>query len=550
MVARASILTETGLRVPGSMARSGTETGPEPERTGVLRFAGFELDFSRYELRRDRVPVALEPRTFDLIALLARNRGRTVTRDEIFREIWPGRFVSDAALSSQVRAARKALGDDGTRQGIIATVHGRGFRLRNGADGDAAAHAAGRDAEPATLAEAARPCIVILPCAGLGGDERGRLIAEGFTEDLINALSRNRWMSVITRSAAFALGRSGEELGSILARLDADYAVTGSVRHAGGRVRISVHLIEAVQQRCIWSERFDRELHDIFDLQEEIADLVSARIASELGLAEQQKAARMSPRKLGAWELYQLGSAEFYRFSGESNHRCQELMRQAIMRAPDFAEPYARLAYAMVLDSVYFEGPTDAAHLDEALRLAERGAALDDQEANTFFALGRVRLACGECDLAIDALETAIALNPGHALSHCGLGDSLVADGRAEAAVPSFERALALSPQDPFRWAFMSYRSLAHVLLDDPEAAVYWARSATLVPNAHYWARANLIAWLVAAGDVEAARSNVPALLRMRPGFTVDFARSRLFFLRDPAQRDILLDGLRRAGVP
>ncbi|WP_026759097.1 winged helix-turn-helix domain-containing tetratricopeptide repeat protein [Sediminimonas qiaohouensis] len=505
------------------------------------------MDFDRYELRLEGRPVALEPRTFDLLALLARNRGRTVTHDEIFSHLWPGRFVSDAALSSQIRSARKALGDNGKRQAIIATVHGRGFRLRNAALApDPAPQSPGeldhRD-NPA-------PCVAVLPCAAPGDDGRGAVIAGGLHEDLINALSRNRWMHVVTRNTAFALGRSGEPPDEILHRLGADYAVTGSVRLAGDRVRVTVQLTETQGLRCIWSDRFDRRLRDLFDLQDELSGLIAARVASQLGISEQKRAARLRPASLGAWELYQLGTAEFYRFTATGNRRCQDLMRQSLARAPGFAEPHARLAYAMVLESVYFEGPTEESHLDEALRLAERAAALDDQEANTFFALGRVQLARGDYERAIDALEAALELNPYHALSHCGLGDSLVSDGRPEAAIPSFERALALSPNDPFRWAFMSYRSLAHMFLGDHAAAVHWASRAALVPNAHYWARAKLISWLAHSGDLITARTNVPALMRARPGFSCEFARSRLFFVRDPAHLDLFLDGLHRAGVP
>lgn len=517
------------------------------EQTGTVRFGSFELDFDRYELRLDGSPVALEPRTFDLVALLVRNRGRTVTRDEILDEVWQGQLVSDAALSSQVRSARKALGDDGRRQAVIATVHGRGFRLRK-----ALFETEDVPEVPATPASRGdpTPCLAVLPFAAPGDDGRGALIAGGVTEDLINALSRNRWMRVVTRNSAFALGRSGEPLDEILHRLGSDYAVTGSVRLSGDRVRVTVHLVEMSGLRCIWSERFDRQIRDIFDLEDEVSGLVAARIASQLGINEQKRAGRLPPSSLGAWELYQLGLSEFHRFTGEGNRRCQNLMRQSLARAPDFAEPHACLAYAMVLESVYFDGQTDDENLEEALRLAKRGTALDDQEANTFFALGEVRLVRGEYGLAIDALETAIALNPCHALSHCGLGDALALEGRAEISIPYFERALELSPNDPFRWAFMSYRSLAHMFLGDCEAAVQWARSATLVPNAHYWARAILISWLARSGDLEAARGHVPALMRACPDFSCAFARSRLFFVRIPEHLEIFLDGLRRAGVP
>ncbi|KPQ05608.1 MAG: putative integral membrane protein [Rhodobacteraceae bacterium HLUCCA12] len=548
MASRAAADTDIVGRTPEDAARApGSNALDDTGR--LLRFGPFELDFDRYELRVQGMPVAVEPRTFDLLVLLARNRGRTVTRDEIFSVLWHGRFVSDAALSSQIRSARKALGDDGKRQAVIATVHGRGFRLRNGPFAPAAPDPAPETPDAPDARDDPAPCVAVLPCATPGDDGRGAVIAGGLTEDLINALARNRWMRVVTRNSAFALGRSGEPLDEILKQLGADYAVTGSVRLAGDRVRVSIQMTDTLGLRCIWSDRFDRRLRDIFDLQDELSGLVAARIASQLGISEQKRAARLRPSSLGAWELYQLGTGEFYRFTGEGNRRCQELMRQSLSLAPDFAEPYARLAYAMVLESVYFDGPTDEAHLGEALRLAECATALDEQEANTFFALGRVQLARGEYGRAIDALETALDLNPCHALSHCGLGDSLVSDGRPEVAIPSFERALALSPHDPFRWAFMSYRSLAHIFLGDHVEAVRWARSAALVPNAHYWARAMLTAWLAQSGNLDEARANVPALMRARPGFSCDFARSRLFYVRDPAHLNLFIDGLRRAGV-
>jgi TolB-like protein len=546
MVSRQAAQAATSHGTPDGVTRAG-RSDMGGGSSGILRFGTFELDFDRYELRVEDRPVALEPRTFDLIALLARNRGRTVSRHEIFDEIWPGQFVSDAALSSQIRSARKALGDDGRRQAVIATVHGRGFRLRTALFDTE--NGPRRWGTPVDRDDPA-PCVAVLPCAAPGDDGRDALIAGGLIEDLINALSRNRWMRVVTRNSAFALGRSGEPLDEILQRLGADYGVTGSVCLAGDRVRVMTQLIETPSLCCIWSERFDRRLQDIFDLQDELSGLVAARIASQLGISEQKKAARLRSASLGAWELYQLGSAEFYRFTGEGNRRCQDLMRQALTHAPDFADPRARLAYAMVLESVYFDGPTDARHLDEALRQAERAVTLDDQEANTYFALGRVQLARGEYRHSIDALTTALELNPCHALSHCGLGDSLVSDRRPAAALPSFERALALSPQDPFRWAFMSYRSLAHMFLGDARAAVHWARSATLVPNAHYWARAKLVSWLAHSGDLDSARANVPALMRARPGFSREFARTRLFFVRIPEHLELFLDGLRRAGVP
>lgn len=528
------------------MSRS---TGLPPlldEAAGPICFGRFELDPERFELRRDGQPVPVEPRTFDLIRHLARNIGRTVTRDELFGAVWQDRIVSDAALSSQVRAARRALGDDGETQRVIATVHGRGFRLRRqAASAEDTGAATGKTDAPERRGQ---PSLVVLPCASLDDDGRGTVLAQGMTEDIITALSKNRWLGVIPRSTAFALGGAAKDSAEIARAAGADYMVTGSVRRDGNRVRVAVQTIDARDMRCLWSESFDRDMTDIFELQEEIAWLVSARVATELGITEQQRAARQPRKNLGSWELYQLASMEFYRFTGESNRRCQRLLRQAIRADPRFGAPYARLAYAMILEMVYFDGERDRARLDEALDLSRHGVACDDQDANGLFALGRVRLARCEYELAIDALEEALRLNPCLALAHCGLGDSLAYEGRLDEAIGRFQAAIDLSPHDPFRWAFMSYRSLAHLFGGEFDEAAHWARRATQVPNAHFWAHANLVSALGQLGDQQAFKA-VERLKRARPDFTRGLARERLFYVKDFAQLDIFLEGLRRAGI-
>lgn len=513
----------------------------------IISFGDFELDLTHFELRREGQRVAVEPRTFDLLKLLASNIGRTVTRDEIFGEIWHGRIVSDAALSSQVKAARQALGDDGTAQRMIATVHGRGFLLRGEAAAPARPDAQNDVVDPAP--PAMLPTLLVLPCANLDGDGRGAIIALGLTEDLITALARNRWLRVISPSTARALGRSDRSVAELGRAVAADYVVTGSLRRSGDRIRISAQAADARSMRCIWNENFTRGMSDIFALQDEISGLVAARLATELGVTEQKKAARMVRRNLGAWEVFQLGTAEFYRFTSESNQRCQILMRQAIRHDPDLAGSYARLAYAIVLEMVYFDGPRDPRRLDEALRIAEEGVARDHQDASTLFALGRVRLARREYDLAVEALEEALRLNPGLAVAHCGLGDSLAYEGRVDAAINSFRSAIDLSPQDPFRWAFMSYRSLAHLFGGEFDAAAHWARRAVQVPNAHYWAKANLAAALGHLGAKGPCREATTQLLRVRPDFNCSFARERLFYVKNTTQLDMFLDGLRKSGI-
>jgi TolB-like protein/class 3 adenylate cyclase/Tfp pilus assembly protein PilF len=518
----------------------------------AIRFRDFELDTALFELRQAGERIPLEPQVFDLLVFLARNSNRTVTKEEIFAEIWGARIVSDAALSSQIKAARRAVGDDGASQHTIATVHGRGFRfiapIENGSSApstDSDEKSEGR-AQPAT---AKKPSVAVLPFTNLNQDPSEDVFADGIAEDVTTALAKNRWLTVIARNPAFAFRGSKEGIRTIGQKLNADYLVTGSTRKAGSRFRITIQVADAETEQSVWSERFDRDKVDIFDLQDEISELVAARIEAELGLSEQKKAERRPRKNLGAWDLYQLGTAEFYKFTPENNLKSQELLRQAIALDPGLASAHSRLAYAIILSMVYFDAPPDAAKMDEALAAAERAIQLDDQDANSYFTLGRVRLARCEYDLAIDALEYAVQLNPCLAVAYCGLGDSLAYEGRLDQAIEQFEMAVRLSPHDPFRWGFFSYRSLAHLFRGEFQEAAAWARRAVQVPNAQYWARAHLVAALGHLGDAKQSESAVKDLMQVKPEFSLDFARQHLFYIKRADQIETYIAGLTKAGV-
>jgi TolB-like protein/class 3 adenylate cyclase len=521
--------------------------------SGSIRFGDYELDTANFQLRKAGEIVPIEPQVFDLLVFLARNSNRTVTKEEVFAAIWGDRIVSEAALSSQIKAARRAVGDDGVKQHTIATVHGRGFRFLAQVE-DPSGRAAGgqtedRRYEPLPIA-ANKPSVAVLAFANMNADPAEDYFADGIAEDIITALSKNRWLTVIARNPSFAFRNSRDSIRTIGEKLAANYIVAGSVRKAGTRVRTTVQLIDAATEYSVWSERFDREMSDIFALQEEISQLVAARIETELGLTEQKKAESRPRKNLGAWDLYQLGVAEFYKFTPENNQRCQELLRKAIALDPGFPGAYSRLAYAIVLSMVYFDAPTDESRMDDALRFAQRALGLDDQDAAGYFTLGRVHLARREYDSAIEALNCALSLNPALAVTYCGLGDSLAYEGRLDEAIEQFDIAIRLSPHDPFRWAFYSYRSLAHLFRGDFAEAAAWARRSVQIPNAHYWARAHLVAALGHLGDKEQARSALNELMRVKPQFSRSFARERLFYLKRPDQIQIYIEGLAKSGVP
>lgn len=354
---------------------------------------------------------------------------------------------------------------------------------------------------------------------------------------------------MVARNPAFAFRNSTDSIHTIGKKLNAQYIVTGSVRKAGARFRITIQVIDSSTEHSVWSERSDRKMVDIFELQDEISELVAARIEAELGLEEQRKASKRPRKNRGAWDLYQVGTAEFYKFTQESNLKCQKLLRQSIELDPEFAGAHSRLAYAIVLGMVYFDAAPDSALLDEALAMAKRAIKLDDQDANGYFTLGRVHLARREYDLAIEALQYALELNPSLAVAYCGLGDSLAYEGRIDEAIEQFETAIKLSPHDPFRWAFYSYRSLAHLFRGDFEQAAFWARNAVRITNAQYWAQAHLVAALGQLGDQAQAAAAVRDLLNAKPDFSLDFVRKHLFYLKRPDQLATYIEGLRKAGI-
>jgi len=526
--------------------------GIDDTHANVIRFGNFELDTAQLQLREAGIRVPIEPQVFDLLVYLGRNTDRTVTKGELFAAIWGDRVVSDAALSSQIKAARRAVRDDGVSQHTISTVHGRGFRFV--APIESVSRTAGAQVDVGRRKElssavATKPSVAVLPFANLNRDSDEDYFADGIAEDIISALSKNRWLTIVARNSAFAFRASNDSIRTIGEKLNANYIVTGNVRKAGTRFRITVQVVNADSEQSVWSERFDRDMIDIFELQDEISEMVSSRIESELGLIEQKKAERKPRKNLGAWDLYQLGVAEFYKFTRDSNLKCQELLHKSIERDPEFASAYSRLAYAIVLSMVYFDAAPDDDRMDEALVLARRGIELDDQDANGYFVIGRVHLARCEYDLAIDALQNALELNPCLAVTYCGLGDSFAYEGRLDEAIEQFEIAIRLSPHDPFRWAFYSYRSLAHLFRGEFADAVSWARKAVQIPNAQYWARAHLVAALGHLGDQRQTQSALNDLMKTKPEFSLEFARQHLFYLKRSDQLESYIDGLRKAGV-
>lgn len=395
-----------------------------------------------------------------------------------------------------------------------------------------------------------KPSIAVLPFDNMSGDPEQEYFSDGLSEDIITALSKHRWLDVVARNTTFAYKGQSPNIRRLVEELEVSYVVEGSVRRAGQRIRVTAQLIDAGTGNHVWAERYDRQLEDIFDVQDEITETIVGQVEPEIGTVTRQKVQRAPRRDLRAWDCFHLGIASFYKFTAEGNREAQKLLQQSREIDPQFSEAHAWWAYATILGMVYWDTNPDQKLMDEALAAAREAVALDKQNALLHMLMGRVQLARREYRSAIVENETAIRMNPTLAPAYCGLGDSLAYEGRYEEAIVQFEKAVEMSPNHPQLWAFLSYGALVLLFDQQFEKALDWAERARDVPNCQYWATAHTVVALAYLERQDEAQQMVRKLLVEQPEFSSNFAEKKLFYLKRSDQLQLYLEGLAKAGVP
>ena len=541
------------------------------------QFTDFEIDLGQQELRRRGQAVHIEPQVFDLIVHLVRNRERIVSKDELIETIWNGRIISEAALSSRINGARRALGDNGNDQALIRTLHKRGFRFVGEVQAiEAPAVSAGParivqdkpaaapgdvlvSAEVARLGDVVsesvkaeaitRSSIAVIPFGNMSDDPENDYFSYGLTEDIIRLLARNRWLSVISRHSTIAFqGRvvDAREIGELLG---VRYVMVGSVRKSRDTVRITAELVRAADGKQLWADKYDLQLEYIFDIQEEMARQIAATIEPELSKVEQQLAARKAPESLDAWDCYQRGLWHLWRFTTPGFDSAEAYFQRAIDADPNFARGHGALSYVN-LQRAFIDEPGDrAARLETALRQGRDAVALDELDCFCHCALGRVLAVTHRNDEALAALDVSLDLNPSFAQAYFAQGFNMLWHGRELEAETLLDRAIMLSPRDSHISAFHHVRSWAHFSLGEYDIAVEFARRATRQPNATYQAFATLAASLGHLGDRAQAEIVAAEVLQRKPNYNTETARQELFFCNDAEFIKRFADGLRIAGI-
>jgi TolB-like protein len=544
------------------------------------RFAEFEIDLSQQELRRLGKPVHIEPQVFDLIVHLVRNNDRIVSKDELIETIWNGRIVSEATLSSRINAARRALGDNGNDQAFIRTLHKRGFRFVGHIQESDAPEAgvetarlvpddavapdsvpghASVSAELSRLddvisesvkAEAVtRLSIAVMPFGNMSDDPENDYFSYGLTEDIIRLLARNRWLSVISRHSTVAFQGRVVDAREIGEQLGVRYVMVGSVRKDRETLRITAELVRAADGKLLWSDKYDLQLENIFDIQEEMARQIAATIEPELSKVEQQLASRKAPESLDAWDCYQRGLWNLWRFTTPGFDSAEMYFRRAIAADPNFARSHGALSYVN-LQRAFIDRPEDrAARLETALRQAREAVALDNLDCFCHCALGRALCLTHQNDEALAALDVSLELNPSFAQAYFAQGFNLLWYGREIEAEPLLDRATMLSPRDNHLWSFHHVRSWTHFSLGEYDVAVEFARRATRQPNVTYQAFASLAASLGCLGERAQAEAVAVELLQRKPDYSTEIARQEFFFCNDAGFVNRFAEGLRVAGI-
>jgi adenylate cyclase len=564
------------------------ETSPKPEKTSPrrLRVGDWLVDSARNEVVRGGRAVRLEPKAVEVLVHLATNPGEVVSREKLLAAVWPGVVVGDDALTQAIIKLRRALGDEAHKPTYIETISKRGYRLVAPVAGAEAAPAAppararpasGRlwlaaagvfvialgavfavsrvggpfrmpwpiTSDPRGNAGSPFPTVAVLPLANLSGDARRDYFSDGVTEDVINELGRFSGLRVMSRSAMQAFkGRSATPQ-AIRDELGARYVVQGSVREADGRVRVSVELSDADQGALLWSERYEGEGTQVFEIQDRIVKSIVGTLHVKLTELEHQRAFRKPTESLEAYDLVLRARVLVNRTDRAGNREARELLARAAKIAPGYAEVETVLGEAE-LQRAAFGWMEDA---EDGMRRAEEHGrralvmAEPRTQAGAHSLLAAVYTIRGRFDDAVLQTERAIALNPSDSTSLYRRGDALMWSGRIAEAIDVLEIARRFEP----RPSIGRQRSLAIAYYLSGRYHEALAETDAMLARGPYdFLHALRAATLSELGRHDEARQAAAEARRLNPFFVRDTFGTRF---ADPKYTQRLHDGLAKAGL-
>jgi TolB-like protein len=514
-------------------------------------FCSFRFDPRTGELWGDAKQTRLTPRAAAVFTMLAECAPKLVSKQELFGRVWSGLTVGDDALTSCIQELRQALGDDARAPRYIETWHRRGYRLvepttiigeESVLDAPRVGHHQG---SPLPLPD--RPSIAVLPFVDMSGEGDQEHFADGVTEDLITGLSRIRWLFVIARNSTFQYKAKHPDVRQVGRDLGVRYVLEGSVRRQGKRLRITAQLIDAMAGGHHWAERYDRELGDIFAVQDEITRSVAAVIEPRLLAAEGIRALARSADDLDAWELVARAQTRLWRMSKPDFETAIGGLETTVERYPEYAPARSLLAFSLLF-AVHMGWLDRARELRRGHEQALAATALDDHDAWGHIALGYEALMAWRTEESIAAFKRAVDLNTNSAAARGHLGHGLAFSGQNQEAIRHSEEAIRLSPFDPMMALFLGNIAVSHYLAGHYAESLRYASEAARVRPGFYGAHRLRCASLARMGRVAEARSLLATVRTEQSQLSLAWIRANVPY-QTPELMDRFLEGMRMAGL-
>jgi len=489
-------------------------------------FGRFEVRPDERQLLVDGQPAALGARALDLLFCLVERRDRVVTKEELLQLVWPGMVVEENNLTVQISALRKLLGSQ-----ALATVSGRGYRftLSPSEPGAAPPPAERPAADSSGAAEPQlplpeKPSIAVLPFANLSDQAEQEYFTDGVTEDIITELSRFHSLFVIARNSSFTYKGKHVDVRTVARELGVRYVLEGSIRRAGNRIRVTAQLVDALDGHHIWAEKYDRQVEEVFALQEELTQAIVVAIVPQIDAAEMQKVRRRRPENLGAYELAMRANADAWDAWQTSNFDLQERSLAEAMRALAL-DPCSGVALTVIARVraeqlfIHPSGPDANSQWNEALSAVTKAIELDPLNHQGHGWMAFLLSLGGRGPEALAHARRACELNPNAADALSNLAYVELMDGQHELALEHANRLARLSPRDPRNYITNAMRASACFFLRDHSKGLEYALlSVGQAPN---WppAHTNHVITAVGAGDLAGAKSALDAARRLAPEY-------------------------------
>lgn len=507
----------------------------------LLRIADLRVDPGLGEVYKDGHTVKLRPKAMQLLLCLAERAGEVVRVDELLDAVWKDVVVSQDSVYAAVAAVRRTLGDDPKKPRYIANVVSRGYRLI--APVSLWEEPAVQSSTERAFALSDKPSIVVMPFLNLSGDPAQEYFTDGITEDIISELARWRMLAVRPRSASFRFRGVAVDIKQVARELNVRFAVEGSVRRMGERIRMNVMLVDTETGSDVWVEKFHLGIEEIFSAQDRIVQTIVSTLVGRVEFSAAEQARRKPPTSLAAYECVLKGNALTWD-DPLGAAEAIELFEKAIELDPGYSYAHALLA-AMFRRQWHDDVRSPESVLEKAYMFARRAVELDDAESTCYAILGHVCLSRRCHDVALRYARRAVEINPNNQWNAADLATCLIYTGEPEEALTWFLKVRELDPyfDVPWYWreaglACMILRRYADALAKLAQARDWTCRNAALTAGCH-----------ARLGNTEQARASMAACLSITPDFSIAQFISKEPF-RIAAHVEQITSSLRLAGLP